>query len=389
MFENKKQLIGLKISIYAIIIALTAMTIAFLIISFKTVKYQAQAKKQIDALYDEVGKLNQDKELLNSTILENQKHLKTLYSSLVEISHNMDIFSNKSADLQSILDETQLKLDLTGKALQSNKDIPVSDGVLDILIVGMHGSLSDTIMLVRILEDQKRVLLISIPRDIYYEGRKINEIYYSYGEEKMREAVMNITGVVVEKYLAVNLDSFVKIFDIVFPEGFEIDVPKAIYDNAYPDSKGGYIVFSVEAGKQNFDAEKTLKYLRTRHADSDFERSARQQDFIAQASMEIKNRGIMANVDSAFSLIKSVNDLMNTDLGVFETMQYMDSYGDYTLSKGNILDNRMKSFSINNEDIEESLFTSTTSSTGQYILIPSTGNFERAWSYVNWLTVTF
>lgn len=59
--------------------------------------------------------------------------------------------------------------------------------------------------------------------------------------------------------------------------GISIDVPESILDREYPDNNWGYMTFQVQKGLQNFDGDTALKYARSRHSTSDFDRSNRQQ----------------------------------------------------------------------------------------------------------------
>jgi hypothetical protein len=58
-------------------------------------------------------------------------------------------------------------------------------------------------------------------------------------------------------------------------------VPQAIHDDAYPTDDYGYQVVDIPAGRQHMSGDTALKYARTRHQDSDFARTARQQQVVA------------------------------------------------------------------------------------------------------------
>jgi anionic cell wall polymer biosynthesis LytR-Cps2A-Psr (LCP) family protein len=60
-----------------------------------------------------------------------------------------------------------------------------------------------------------------------------------------------------------------------------VDNPSAILDREYPDNNWGYQTFRLPAGKQTLDGATALKFVRSRHSTSDFDRSLRQQLVIA------------------------------------------------------------------------------------------------------------
>jgi len=397
MFLTHKHYLGIRISIYLILITLFVMAVSIILLESRRFRMEAHAKNEIDNLYTEIGALNQEKMELYQEFLETQTHLKTLYSTLAEMSQSIDNTNQETAVLEKALDSAQIKLSeqnqhitnlINGVAEQSNyNDLSQVDGILDILIIGTHGSLSDTLMVARVLPDKGKILFVSVPRDLYYGGRKINEIYYYYGVEKLEEAIMNVTGIVVEKYAVFNLQSFLTIFDLLFPDGVEVDVAKSIYDNAYPTATGGYSIFSLKAGKQTFDANTALKYVRTRHADSDFSRAKRQQNFIKSAVTTLKSQDLLTHIDQSFELLENLNKILKTNIGIFESLQYLKDYSSYSLDTGYVLDTGVKEFIKSDEEtVNSRIFTSTTNVNGQYIIIPVKGEFSDVWEYVKWLS---
>jgi hypothetical protein len=70
-----------------------------------------------------------------------------------------------------------------------------------------------------------------------------------------------------------------------------IDVPARLVDEEYPTEDFGVMRIEFEAGIQKMDGERALIYARTRHADSDFGRSERQQQVIHAMVDELRARG--------------------------------------------------------------------------------------------------
>ncbi len=95
------------------------------------------------------------------------------------------------------------------------------------------------------------------------------------GIKLLAEKVSEITGQGIDGYIVIDFSGFKNIVDAL--GGIHIDVPKDLVDREYPDNNWGYEVFTVRAGPQDFDGATALKYARSRHSTSDFDRSERQQ----------------------------------------------------------------------------------------------------------------
>jgi hypothetical protein len=74
--------------------------------------------------------------------------------------------------------------------------------------------------------------------------------------------------------------------------GIVVDVPRPIKDDAYPTDDYGLERIYFSAGPQLMNGSTALKYARTRHADSDFGRMARQQ----QVLFAIRDRALRLNM---------------------------------------------------------------------------------------------
>lgn len=396
MEQHQKHNLGLHISIYAISFALFVLTIGFIFLALNHSRATAKANKEIQSLYTEVGNLSDQRTKLYAEFIKSQANFKNLYASIYKISSDIDDKDAKASELKKVLEQTQSSLDSQNKNLKNllteniNKNdanLPSSDGYLDFLILGTHSSLTDTIMIARIIKDTKKIVLISIARDSYYNGRKINEIYHYYGIDKLKEAVSNITGVLIEKYAVVDINSFNKLYDSIFPSGVKVNIEKSIYDNAYPNGKGGYIVFSLQKGEQTLTASNALKYIRTRHGDSDFQRAKRQQNFINAALAQIKSQKFLDNLNQALDVVSNMGDYVKTDIGTFEAMQNLNDYSDFTLVTGNVLDNSTKDFIKSDGEVYQgNLFKSTKSIKGQYIIVPTKADYSDVWEYVESLS---
>lgn len=177
------------------------------------------------------------------------------------------------------------------------------DGCTTILLAGTDesGDRTDTIMLLNINRDEKRMSLMSIPRDTKvnstYVPHKINSAYgvNGKGEEGMdslMDYVADCIGFRPDGYVLLELDVFIELVDLF--GGVEFDVPM---DMNYEDpSQDLYI--HLNKGVQTLDGEQAMGLVRFRYgyADADIGRVSVQRDFMLAAI------GQWASVKNVFKL---------------------------------------------------------------------------------------
>ena len=159
-----------------------------------------------------------------------------------------------------------------------------------ILLAGTDesGDRTDTIMLLNIDRGQKRMSLMSIPRDTKvnstYTPHKINSAYgvNGKGEEGMdslMDYVSECVGFRPDGYMLVELDVFIELVELF--GGVEFDVPM---DMDYEDpSQDLYI--HLNQGMQTLDGEQAMGLVRFRYgySDADIGRVRVQRDFMLAA----------------------------------------------------------------------------------------------------------
>ena len=167
---------------------------------------------------------------------------------------------------------------------------------------------SDTLMLIRVDPKTKVLSLLSLPRDLYVpiEGlgtRKINQAYANGGASLAIKTVSQVLGVKINYYVPVNFHLFRKTVDTF--HGVYIDVDRRYYHA--DGASGNYAAIDLKPGYQKLSGFQALQYVRYRHLDSDFLRTARQQAFVR----EFKRRlDIWSAGTNLFDLLDSLpNDL--------------------------------------------------------------------------------
>jgi LCP family protein required for cell wall assembly len=277
-------------------------------------------------------------------------------------------------------------------------EVVKEEGVYNILFLGYGGAghsggtLTDSIIVIHINTNTHESALISIPRDLWVPGNhKINAAGIE-GFQNVPGVIQNVTGLPVNYFVSVDFGGFVKLIDNLGK--INVNVPQTFDDQFYPVAglenegcgftgeeinafKAKYSGFELEKqftcryehlhfdkGPTTLDGTTALKFVRSRHGDSDFGRSARQ--FAVLIGIGDK----LISIQSAGKLNSTIDILLKivrTDLnaGVIKTL--IQVFGDPTLYK-------TKQVQLSTENV----LNSSTSSDRQFILIPKAGNFNFA-----------
>jgi LCP family protein required for cell wall assembly len=185
---------------------------------------------------------------------------------------------------------------------------------------------TDTMMVLSVDPPSKSAGLLSIPRDLYVEIQnhgmdRINTAYV-YGDlDKIpgggptlaKRTVQANLGEPIHYYLRVNFSAFQQVVDVV--GGVDIYVEREINDPYYPSMNYGYDPLRIPAGWQHMDGALALKYARTRHGSSDFERMRRQQQVLLAVRDKVTNLGLLPRLlPRAGELAKTLGNSIQTDL---------------------------------------------------------------------------
>jgi len=207
------------------------------------------------------------------------------------------------------------------KAIASSKRV-------NFLLMGMEGARSDTMIFVSFDPKEKKVDMISIPRDTYYhtEGydladqRKINAVYGRSKTEGSKKAVEEILGQVpVHHYIMVDYKGVEKIVDSI--GGVEVNVP--FHMQYYDPTDNPPLRIDIPKGKQVLNGEQAVKFLRFRHnndmtvgyPDGDLGRIRAQQEFLKSAIKKSLSLKLVNVVSTAFDYVK-------TDVKLSEALSY-------------------------------------------------------------------
>ncbi len=213
-------------------------------------------------------------------------------------------------------------------------------------------NLTDSIILLSIERDSNTISMLSIPRDFYVEypswGKgKINEIYRKYLETyklsdkeaagKLWEKIQEITGEKVDFYVNIDFEGFKKVIDLVW--GVDVTLEENLVDYEYPTPNGWYTTFILKKWTWTIDGETALKFARSRHSTSDFDRSLRQQQIISSLKQKITTEWYLSSPSKIKKMYSLFSQYIQTDLDISTLLQ---------LAKQSREENKIISFNLNN-----------------------------------------
>lgn len=257
-----------------LLIALLIVTIIFLIVCGGTVAI----------IYHYIGKVK----------VEDPKKEFPLVSSIID------------DDLTDEPDSPPEKIDEANKKIEDNlknkaTEIASDDNVINILLIGTDSrdnddrGRSDSMILVSLNKNTKKIIMTSFLRDIYLsipdiEYTRLNHSYAYGGPDLLINTLETNFRVRIDRYVRVNFFTFTDVINEI--GGVEIDVT----EEELPYT-GGLI---TQAGRQVLNGEQALAYSRIRYLGTDFARTQRQRNVLNSMFNKAKNMSV-----------SELNDLLN------------------------------------------------------------------------------
>ncbi len=278
-------------------------------------------------------------------------------------------------------------------------------GVYNLLSLGYGGAghdgalLTDSIIITHVDTNLHKATLISIPRDLWVPGnQKINAVGI-HGFANSGPVITNITGLPINYYVAVDFSGFTKIVDNI--GGITVTVPNSFDDQFYPitgeenntcgftmdqinEFKSKYSGFELEKqftcryehlhfekGPITINGSNALKFVRSRHGDSDFGRSARQFAVLTGIGNKLVS---LRSINKIEDTVNTLFQIVKTDLDLGTIKSLGEVFVDPGLYKINQI-------SLTTDNV----LTQGTSLDGQFILTPKSGdfNFQVIKDYIN------
>ncbi|MGK2849129.1 MAG: LCP family protein [Minisyncoccota bacterium] len=215
------------------------------------------------------------------------------------------------------------------------------EGRINILLLGRAGehypgkNLTDTLIVMSIDTRQKKVSLLSLPRDLYVPiphtdlSTKINALYQyglsqNTGADLLRTSVETITGQPIQYFFILDFDGFEKAINVL--GGIHVDVLRDFYDPRYPGKNYSYETFEIKKGWKTLDGATTLKYVRERHNDpeGDFGRAKRQQQVIQAVKDRAFSVGTFLNIFAVNNLLNILGESVKTNMSLEDMESFLE-----------------------------------------------------------------
>jgi len=234
----------------------------------------------------------------------------------------------------------------------TNSYIPptAAEGIVNIALVGHGGAghagggLADSILLVSLDISEKKAKIVSIPRDLWFDGNKVNDTF-AQSPEKLIGAIEKITGLHTEYFMSVDFVSFKRAIATI--GGITVDVPETFDDYFYPiegeelntcgfspekmqEVHEKYTGFELEKqfacryehlhfeqGPVHMEGGDALAFVRSRHSGQhggDFARSERQHALLLALRDKLFDLDVLKDIPNFFDeMIKFVSTNLDVD----------------------------------------------------------------------------
>jgi anionic cell wall polymer biosynthesis LytR-Cps2A-Psr (LCP) family protein len=205
------------------------------------------------------------------------------------------------------------------------------------------GARADTIMLVHTDPELQKAIVLSFPRDLWVkiDGGGFDRINTAFegglrhgGPRRMAQTVANLTGLVIDHYLYVDLDGFRTVVDTIggvdmCVPAYQVNTPGWLPANdldgnpirVYVGEEGRIADpnagLNIAPGCQRLEGEQALAYVRARHLPCDdipdFSRIGRQQQFLRALVNQMLEPSMIVR---APSLVPQVLEGLRRDAGL-------------------------------------------------------------------------
>lgn len=215
-----------------------------------------------------------------------------------------------------------------------------TNGRTNFLIMGIRGEgsdspdLTDTLLVISYSHPDKQISLISIPRDLWVSSlkTKVNAVYH-YGQFKdpngggiklTQSAILETLGLPIHYSAVINFTIFREAIDLI--GGIDVNVANTFTDNQFPIEgkenalpvSSRYESITFTAGPNHMDGTTALKFVRSRHAESeegtDIDRDRRQQLVISALKQKVFTIGFLTDRSKLTALYKLLKIRLDTNL---------------------------------------------------------------------------
>lgn len=249
-----------------------------------------------------------------------------------------------------------------------------------ILLIGTHETKADTIILVHLSPDRE-ISMVSIPRDLWWQQRKLSYHNQIFGTPHLVDQVEAILARPIDGWVRIDMYAFIEVVDIL--GGIEVTLEEPLIDPTYRvREEGEWRTLNYAAGTHQLGGVEALRLARSRHTSNDFERAMRQQQ-ILDALRQRLNELNAGSLDRVYQLMETVGDYVDSSFSVWELAQFYLAYRSAPIVNrtgmtfDNVLYNTWSNLylqGLERSEVDESFFL------GEWILLPRDDN----WSVIPW-----
>lgn len=199
------------------------------------------------------------------------------------------------------------------------------------VVIGSHENNADTIIIVHADENTGKMTLVAVPRDLYYQERKINDYYRTYGGNKFTEILSDITGLSIKGYVAVDMYAFIDLINIL--GGIDINLESDLIDPTYMvRNNGEWSTLYYKKGNHHLNGIESLRIARSRHTSSDFGRTSRQQLVIQGIKDKMSGLDI-TDLGTILKLFQTLENYLDTNFSAMEMLSLFMKYKDTEVNR--------------------------------------------------------
>jgi LCP family protein required for cell wall assembly len=204
------------------------------------------------------------------------------------------------------------------------------------LVVGSHERNADTIIIVHANSNSHEIKMISIPRDLWFKNRKLNSVYRYYGIDALADTVSELTGLTINKYMAIDMYAFIDVINIM--GGIDVVLDEALVDPTYHIKENGqWTTLNYPAGPQHLDGLGALRVARSRHSTNDYSRSRRQQLIIGAIFDKLSPLGI-SDIDKLAEFVQAGLKYTETNITAGSLVMDLMKYKNSKIDSNNVID---------------------------------------------------
>lgn len=260
------------------------------------------------------------------------------------------------------------------------------DSSENFLVIGAHEHNADTMIIVNANNKTGKLNMISIPRDLYYKGSKINSIYKTYGPEKLCTELSDITGLDIKKYISIDMFAFIDVVNIL--GGLDVTLDEDLIDPTYKVKNNGiWSTLYYRKGTHHLDGVAALRVARSRHGSDDFNRSKRQQQVIKAIINSIKSLNA-GDIDKFYDFMTTISNYINTNLSIGDIVKNYLMYKDNeigapnTINTDNILYATYSNLYLLSEEEQSIVMESDDFYKGLWIVLPDNNDWNLIKKYI-------